>query len=856
MLIEKNIDKDDSRESGEASTPEHLTQLPGGEWAVWRDMGLRGAGFPAKMSLDLAFPECAVAADAYHVALAEAARMKTEVLDGLRYEWRQAQGDTRGALGIAMQFLNKDKWPETVNLPENAVNMIERFRVATARAVEATSEFQQTYKAAELQTSRMLREIAQNEKFREALVWQNRAALHTAIGVLLRRPLGDGAVKSKERQIEELISNYVQRYCTKNETIGFFGPVGWAKFGDHKEAMAVRPGANFVVNRRVYFEGWCIDALAEALSENKALWPWLAPRKMPYVRVEGNTLHHPMEAPAEVSHVYATILQQCDGERNARDIAHDLLGDPTLGLQSEDEVYKALAELRDKRLVAWALDLPVELHPEHRLQRILERVEDEGLRDAALGELAILEEARARVSQAGGNSVQLNEEMGALEETFTRMTSKASTRLAGKCYAGRTLVYEDCRRDIEVDLGQDMLDTLGPPLSLLLHSARWLTFAMGEAYREVFDDLYKNVVRRTGSARVEFTDIWYTAQRHLFGATTCLLDKVIPKFQQRWREVLALPDGERSVHYTTEELRSKVLETFAAPRRGWQSARYHSPDVMLAATSAEAVNRGDYQLVMGELHIGVNTLSSTVFVTQYPTPETFFERVQVDLSEIRIVPVIPKFWPKQTARTFLALIADKDYRMISTLDHSGAPSSRTLQISELVVEESSDGLVVKTRDGRLSFDIIDFFGETFNMIVGNAFKLIAHDRHTPRVTIDKLVVAREAWSFAPSEIEFAFEMNHATRFAAARAWAHEHGMPRFVFYRVPNEVKPLYMDFESPIYVNSFAKSIRRTLKAKVSAPIVTVSEMMPLPDQLWLPDNEGNHYTSELRIIALDPDM
>lgn len=313
MLIEKNIDRDDAPEPGEASAPNHLAKLPGGEWSVWRDIGLRGAGFPAKMPLDLACAECAVAADAYLAARDEAARLKTDALERLRREWERSQGDMRGALGTALQTLNKGKWPELESLPGECADAIEKFRLASARADEASSEFQETYKAAERQTSRVLREVAQGERFREALVWQNRAALRTAVDGLLRRPFGDGTVKSKERQIEELIASYVQRYCTKNETIGFFGPVGWAKFTDHREAISARPGANFVGNRKVYFEGWCIDALAEALSENQALRPWLAPRKMPYVRVEGNILHHPMEAPAELPPIHAAILQRCDG---------------------------------------------------------------------------------------------------------------------------------------------------------------------------------------------------------------------------------------------------------------------------------------------------------------------------------------------------------------------------------------------------------------------------------------------------------------------------------------------------------------------------------------------------------------
>jgi hypothetical protein len=854
MLIEKNIDREAARVEGEGPSPDHLARLPGGDWFVWRDAGLRGAGLPAKMTLDLGFRECAAAADAHADARDEAARVKDEVLAALRQRWLASEGDTRGALGAAMQALNKGRRPPTDGLPADAVGLVERYRAAAARAEAAAAEFDREYKAAEFQTSRALREVAQTERFREALTWQNRAALHTAVGGLLRRPLAEGPVKSKERQTEELIANYLQRYCTKNETIGFFGPVGWATFGDGADALTAQPGPNFVVNRKVYFEAWCIDALAEVLQENEALRPWLPPRRMPYIRVVGDTLHHPLEAPAELPHAHAIILQKCDGVRKARDLARELLADSSLGMRDEEDVYRALAELRDKRLIAWTLDLPLGLRPEATLRAMLEGVGDEGLRAWALGQLDELEAARGRVARAGGDSAKLDEALRELEETFTRLTSQASTRLAGKSYAGRALVYEDCRRDIRVEFGREVLETLGPPLGLLLQSSRWLTCKVAEAYRAAFDDLYRNAARRRGTAIVEFADIWYGAQRHLFGPATCLVDKVVPQFQQRWRETWLLPEGERRVQYTTAELLPKVMGNFATPRGGWQSARYHSPDVMLAASSPEAVRDGDYKFVMGELHVAVNTLGSTIFVMQYATPETFFERVQLDLPAPRVIPVTPKFWPRQTARTFLALITDKDYRMISTLDHSGAPPSRTLEVSDLVVEEGEAGLVVRTRDGRLRFDIIDFFGETFNMIVGNAFKLMAHERHTPRVTIDKLVVAREAWSFHPSEMEFAFETDPAARFAAARRWARGHDLPRFVFYRVPTEVKPLYMDFESPAYVNAFAKSVRRALKAKPDAPAVTVSEMMPGPDELWLPDVEGNRYTSELRIIALDP--
>ena len=46
----------------EPSLSEHLVQLPGERWAMWRQVGLRGAGFPARLVLQLAVPECAATA--------------------------------------------------------------------------------------------------------------------------------------------------------------------------------------------------------------------------------------------------------------------------------------------------------------------------------------------------------------------------------------------------------------------------------------------------------------------------------------------------------------------------------------------------------------------------------------------------------------------------------------------------------------------------------------------------------------------------------------------------------------------------------------------------------------------------
>jgi hypothetical protein len=147
---------------------------------------------------------------------------------------------------------------------------------------------------------------------------------------------------------------------------------------------------------------------------------------------------------------------------------------------------------------------------------------------------------------------------------------------------------------------------------------------------------------------------------------------------------------------------------------------------------------------------------------------------------------------------------------------------------------------------------MEAFGDALSGLVVNSFKLLPPRPHTPRVTFDQLVVSREAWSFTASTLRFAWEKNEASVFFGARRWARVHGFPRFVFVKVQIERKPFYVDFDSPIYVNILARMIRRAAQSSPEAQIRIV-EMLPDVNQTWLLDSEGHHYTSEIRMVALD---
>jgi hypothetical protein len=49
------------------------------------------------------------------------------------------------------------------------------------------------------------------------------------------------------------------------------------------------------------------------------------------------------------------------------------------------------------------------------------------------------------------------------------------------------------------------------------------------------------------------------------------------------------------------------------------------------------------------------------------------------------------------------------------------------------------------------------------------------------------------------------------------------------------------------------SRSLRRARRNAGDAAMVTVAEMLPTPDQVWLTDARGVRYTSELRMVAVD---
>src|ERR1700754_598279 len=284
--------------------------LTGDEWRLWPLFALRGPGFPATGVLRLVPDGIAAAADEFRSG---------EPLSGARWD-----------------------------------------------------EFATQFDAAAIKTALTMQEIAAAPAFRAAVAWQNPALLREGITPFLAWSPSSGR-SSKPRQREELVAHYWQRFCVKNDTIGFFGPVGWGRWDVTRRGITVDPGEGLIAASDVFFSGWAIDTLAAAIGTDPAIREWTPPRRVPFVRVVGNTVTIPGRPADEVPPLHGELLALCDGTRAVGALS-DELSRRTGRTAPAAEVVAALESLLARRWIVWRLEAPAGPGAEHTLRAALTRI--------------------------------------------------------------------------------------------------------------------------------------------------------------------------------------------------------------------------------------------------------------------------------------------------------------------------------------------------------------------------------------------------------------------------------------------------------------------------------------------------
>jgi len=713
------------------------------------------------------------------------------------------------------------------------------------------ADYRREYGDATERLSAAIREVARLPRFREAVAWQNPKLIKQCLD-----KLAAGEPRNVRGRNHELaVAGYLQRYCLKNDTIGFFGPVGWARWTDGGEWLTTYVGDRRLSRRTVQLETWAVDAVGRALFADPAVRPWLAPRRHSSHLLDGATLYLADRSPVPLNTRDRRLLAVADGQHSLRDIAAELVWSEFPDLGDENALLAAYEGLAERGLVQLGYPASIRTAPERTLVDEVRRISDPAVREPAMAVVRDFIDARDRVAAAAGDDAAVEAALADLAKRFVDITGLDGERRAGQTYAGRTLVYEDTVLGTRVDLEAKLREELSGPLRLLLAAARWLVAEVADEYERIFQELYERRAGQSGSPDVPLAAILSLATPYLFFDLRQLrtpVRRVVAEFQRRWQTILGLPVEGRLVQVRSEEIAAEVERLFPSRRLPWATGIHHSPDLMIAAPDAAAVARGDFFFVLGELHVALNTVESRVFVQGHDDPASLLANAEADLGGRRIygIPALTSSAVSSRVAPPSALLSP-GYAYWAQHPESVTPPAPIIPAADLVVRREAGRLMVYALGGDFSATLAETLGEFLAGVVVNGFKPVPGP-HTPRVVIDRLVLARESWTFRAGDVPWARVASEPERFLQARKWRERNGLPERVFVKVPVEDKPTFADFGSLVYVNVLAKLIRRSAEADGT---VSLTEMVPDASQLWLRDAEGRGYTSELRIVAVCPD-
>ncbi len=274
--------------------------------------------------------------------------------------------------------------------------------------------------------------------------------------------------------------------------------------------------------------------------------------------------------------------------------------------------------------------------------------------------------------------------------------------------------------------------------------------------------------------------------------------------------------------------------------------------VTLCAKSAEAINNGDCRILMdfsggpsGAFLLGRFCHADPAlhqFVMQHLRAE---EALQPDAVLAEIVHL-----PEGRIGNILARPVLRDYE-IAFLGHSGAPRERQIPITDLWVSVVSNRVVLRSRAiGRevvprltsahntshpRNLGVYKFLCslQRQNLIAGLSFNWGVLDSRLflPRVTVDRLVLARARWRVTQQEIRRLSEKPGSAGMQVIQRWKTERRIPRWVMLADGDNELPI--DWDNVLSIEAFLSTVKNRSE-------ILLLEMYPGPDELCAEGPEG----------------
>ncbi|QRO01332.1 lantibiotic dehydratase [Archangium violaceum] len=754
-----------------------------GRWTLGEVFVLRHAGFPFDWLEGLGFSESLRSEVA---VLLEDERALVEAV-------RTAGGED--AARSAREALERGKEPSLKSKygPESQ-QALERYRsrraVLSARYTEERQDLR-----------RRLRERAAEPAIQEAVFFSNPAMYENVWSRYLE---GDARPDNSDaRRVERQVYTYLQRFCAKNETTSFFGPISYGEC-DGEDGTDVRVVPSGSTRRRTFLTFWAVTELARAVGRERAVRPRLPLRVNPIFKVEaGRASCAPLKLEVALSPEAERLLGVLPTAPTL-DAAARELGVPV------ETVERWVVPLVKSAVVL--LGLPFVANDFATLESLREAVvalPASEARERWLSRLDELERLRAEFEGAG--LARRRELLQTLETRFTEYTGKPARRGEGQVYSDRLILYEEASSPFRLKLGRRFSEEMAAKLSGGLE--------LSAAYGDRVQGSYREQVRDAlGSEERPLDFLEYAVRLRPDQVAGSRFAPVPP----------ILLDEDLS--------RARTLpEDFLGTSK--PGGRYALPDVCLAAT-------GDgYEVMCARVH---HHLMLWSWLSAFYPDRARYESVAGQW--LQREPAARGLVGLAIRRRNKGFYVYPGRRLVYSVSDVLDVEQGALKPHDVKVLPTREGPVLVDGEGQelsLYMPLDDF--NTYPPFAALAHPQVLHaklrtqGRHLPRLSIGGAVYQRERWELPTTTFS---QVSGVDLLLAVERERRASGWPRFVFMRSSTERKPYLIDTASPF-------ALELLLYLSRAADQLSVEEMYPAPEQLWLKDERGR-YTCEMRMQAV----
>jgi hypothetical protein len=658
------------------------------------------------------------------------------------------------------------------------------------------------------------------------------------------RLLGPRTKKTRARERHLLL--YLQRVCAKNDTLSAFGPGGWGKTERGLGCLRVAPDPD-IAQRECFLERWVAHGAAAALNVDSEIRIELSPRVHPNARLDGNQFVFTDSGDTRtLDPKTVDLLVRCDGQT------------PACLLGAEP---KLLEELADQNIISWEVEVPaLEPHAFDVLISDVSRWRETPHRTRWLNLLQPI----SLLPGTFAETIDTAARMKIVEEVDARLDQLGVARKAGGrfLYSATNPIGEECFRECHFSIDENLINDVPRDAAPWIDLWRDCYAFIGGRVAAGLRGLLAKAPLQGGALPLpaflhhcEKLNMPLTGPA-LVGLAHIAFQEVKAAFRKRMCDRAAVAEYELTAHDCQLVRQNFQFEKF-------DEYTYPSADLQIAAVSIEAVERGDYQWILAELHPPIALLHHGFY---WSCPD------KCALSEALSATVFgkPSFHFGFFAADFTATTAVRIFDALPTLNYFVAPQRANSRWQ--VIPPSETEVYVDERNGdvglrkRGSHEYLGSFARNWIIPLGFHPFQFGMAPHMPRLRCGKVIVQRRSWVVTQEELPKG-DYTGVSRdlvLSVERLRA-ERDLPRYVYIRPTEQAlrrsgaegrdkdtKPVFVDLESYLFLEIFHRWLTKSGE-------VEVMEMLPDPDHLlWRePDSEsfreqGSRRTFELRTLIL----